>query len=345
MSGAILTAISLVPAFLSAFALFGFRLQTALYTALYAAFALLAGEYVLPLLIQLDAERYDFAQRISSALPGICGGDGTPSGVRVRVLDEDAPVMTWIGFRTVLVARGCYNLSPGDFGCALREAYGQRRNLRSLMLLAATVGNPVYLACRLFCRIGRLFTRLIGILIGVILSLRRPLIGGTVGAHIGDGIYRFLSALFLMVSHIAVYVPYWPLFVIADLGNDRALAGRNLGGALRRLIEERRMNGYTGFFLREYSMIMRPPAAWRLRAIEAANAAPALSDRPASQAANAPSARPAAVTARRGGLNVPSGMRVSAPLPPPPADTPRTEPAPRSSGRIVIKGVTRGGHD
>ncbi len=267
MRGVLLTILSAIPTFLIGFMLFDVSIYVALYILIFLIFILLIGEYLLPLFIQTCESRFDFAERIADSLPLVSGNGNLPS-VRVFCLDEDVPIMTWVGMRTVYVSRGCYNLDSNDFTCALKEAYEQRRNLRSYMLLIATVGNPIFFGCRLFCRIGRLFCRLIGIIVGALLSLRHPIVGGSTGGRIGDGIYRIFSFVFLLVSHISVFIPYWPLFIISDLSLDKTLAADGIGNALERLIEGRRNTGYTGLFVREYSIIMRPPIGWRLHTIE-----------------------------------------------------------------------------
>ena len=86
-------------------------------------------------------------------------------------MDDDAPVMTWIGWRTLMIGRGCYNLDHAQFLCAMQEAAEQRFTLRSHVFLFATIGNPLYLTMRLFCRFGYLISWLLGLPLSVLLTV------------------------------------------------------------------------------------------------------------------------------------------------------------------------------
>lgn len=284
----------------------------------YVALAGLLGEFALPFLSSLSTELFELDRRAERVLPTLKTPErfAFPERLRVYVLDDDAPMMTWAGFRTLMISRGCYNLHDGEFRAAMQEAFEQRLSLRSFVLLAATVGNPIFLSCRVFCRIGRFFLRAFGMLIGAILGFRHMLMGGRVGASIGDGLYRVFSALFLLLGNVSVYVPYWPLLIWADLDGDRALSEQNLRGALSRLIEETRRARYTGRFMREYALILRPPAQWRLDRLRE------MAERRAPAGGQAAGGRPrAGANARRGGLDIPPELRN---LREPPAENRRT---------------------
>ena len=233
---------------------------------IYVFSAAAIGEYILPLLSHLSAETYELNQRVEEHLPIL---EDTwiarvPRSVRIFVLDEDSPIMTWVGSRTLLVSRGCYNLRDSEFCCAFQEAWEQRVSLRSFMLLSATIGNFFFLSCRVFCRIGRMILMGIGGIIGFILGSARAH-SGRIGATIGDWLYRVISFVFMLFSHISVFIPFALAVFPADWHIDRRLRRKNLTGTLIRLIHEIRETRYTGRYFREWGLIMRPPAAWRLR--------------------------------------------------------------------------------
>ncbi len=281
----------------------------------YLLLTLFLGEYILPVLCNRSRELFDLDRRVEGALPTLemTGGWQQPRRVRIFVLDDDAPEMTWVGFRTLLVSRGCYNLRDAEFRCALQEAWEQRVNLRGLMLLFATVGNPVFLLCRVFCLVGRGVLRVLGGLIGLMVSFRHAYHSTQIGASIGDGLYRFFSFIFLFISHVSVFVPYAVPLMWADWDIDRRLQRQHLAGALERLLDEIQHARYTGRFLREWGLIMRPPVSWRQRRL--AQDAGAL--RQAWDTAEPRQARPSALSAFHwphrspggGGLRVPEELR------------------------------------
>lgn len=332
-----------------AFALFGGTPEALGGVAVYLAAACLIGEYILPMLSHLSDELFDLHVRVERVVPSLNTDGGPEIGrLRVFVLDDDAPLITWVGFRTLMVSRGCYNLQAGEFRCALQEAYEQRAALRSFLLLLATVGNAVFLSCRLFCRCGRWFLRLIGVLIGVIVSSRHVFRSGQIGAAVGDGLYRWFSAIFLFVSNLSVYIPYWPVMVWADADSDGRLCAMGMKGALNRLLDTIQHTRYTGRFVRERALIMRAPVGWRMNRIrtmeDAANgfvqsAGQTISRGPLPQR---PTPRMPAGQRRPGvqgggGLIVPDGLGAAAGQA---AETPVRPPERRPTGRIQIVRVT-----
>lgn len=254
----------------TAFGICGVSEGTVTGIMVYLTFACLAGEYILPFLSHLSGELFDLHVRVEGVLPTLQGRNGPASigRVRVFVLDDDAPLMTWVGFRTLMVSRGCYNLNAGEFRCALQEAYEQRVGLRSFILLMATVGNMIFLSCRVFCRCGRFFLRVIGVLIGILVSSRHIFRAGQIGAAIGDGLYRWFCAVFLLIGNLSVYIPYWLLIIWADADQDRILCGYGFRGALNRILGAIEHTRYTGRFVREHALIMRMPAGWRIRRLQ-----------------------------------------------------------------------------
>lgn len=324
--------------------LFGGTAEALVGVAVYLAAACLIGEYILPMLSHLSDELFDLHVRVERVVPSIDPGNGPGVGrLRVFVLDDDAPLITWVGFRTLMVSRGCYNLQAGEFRCALQEAYEQRVGLRSFLLLLATVGNAVFLSCRLFCRCGRWVLRLIGGLIGVIVSRRHMFRAGQIGAAVGDGLYRWFSAIFLFVSNLSAYIPYWPLMVWADADADSRLCGMGLKGALNRLMDAIQHTRYTGRFVRERALIMRAPVRWRMNRISTmTEPGNGLVRRTAQNASGGPASRPSAgqrMPAAHGGsgLIVPDGLNETAGQT---ARQPVSHPERPASGRIQVVRVT-----
>lgn len=332
-----------------AFALFGGTPEALGGVAVYLAAACLIGEYILPVLSHLSDELFDLHVRVERVVSSIDTGNGPePGRMRVFVLDDDAPLITWVGFRTLMVSRGCYNLQAGEFRCALQEAYEQRAGLRSFILLLATVGNAVFLSCRLFCRCGRWFLRLIGVLIGVIVSSRHIFRSGQIGAAVGDGLYRWFSAIFLFVSNLSVYIPYWPLMVWADADADGRLCAMGMKGALNRLLDTIQHTRYTGRFVRERALIMRAPVGWRMNRIRTmAEAENGFVQRPAQNITRGPAPQrpvpPVSGGQRRpavqggSGLIVPDGLNGTAAQT---AARPDSQPERRPTGRIQVVRVT-----
>lgn len=333
-----------------AFALFGGTAEALGGVAVYLAAACLIGEYILPMLSHLSDELFDLHVRVERVVPSLNTGGSEIGRLRVFVLDDDAPLITWVGFRTLMVSRGCYNLQAGEFRCVLQEAYEQRAGLRSFLLLLATVGNAVFLSCRLFCRCGRWILRLIGVLIGVIVSSRHMFRSGQIGAAVGDGLYRWFSAIFLFVSNLSVYIPYWPAMVWADADADGRLCAMGMKGALNRLLDTIQHTRYTGRFLRERALIMRAPIGWRrdrIRTMETAengfihSPEQTISRGPLPQrpTPRIPAGQRGPAGQGGGGLIVPAGLNGTAGQRGP-AESPARQPERRPTGRIQVVRVT-----
>lgn len=277
------------------------------------AAAVLLGEFLLPLFFHHSAERYELSERVRAALPLLQDGPASTSRVRVVVLDEDVPTMTWVGFFTVLVNQGCYNLSASEFRCALQEAYEQRRNLRSLVLLLATVGNPVFLSCRVFCLVGWIAVQAVCILISALISLlvrSNVLMNSMMGSQLGRMLYQILGFVFLWIGDLSCIACYFPMLLWADWEIDRTLVGYGMGGTLRSLLESKRAAWMDRGRMNhpELSILLRLPAALRQRITATAAAQPHV--RRANHTEHTDS-REAPTSDRRTGAVIPEGMRRS----------------------------------
>ena len=246
----------------------------------YELLTALAGEYLLPLLVHLSDETFELNRRWSEASGGIRlpepahGLNTLPKAVRIYVMDDDAPVMTWIGWRTLRIGRGCDNLDHAQFLCAMQEAAEQRFTLRSHVFLFATIGNPLYLTMRLFCRFGYLVSWLLGLPLAVLLTvfsggLRGGLMAGRTAAGITNTLCNGISRVFLRLSNAAVCILFGPLLIWGDWEVDGALRTQGLGLPLRALMDKLQQITCNTPFLRERPLIFRAPNSLRLRWMEA----------------------------------------------------------------------------
>ncbi len=243
---------------------------------IYLALTALVGEYIFPFLIHLSDEIFDLNQRWSEASSGLNVPEESdmlsrfPKSVKVFVMDDDSPIMTWVGWRTLIIGRGCYNLDHAQFLCAMQESAEQRLNLRSLVFLFATVGNLFYLGMRLFCRFGYLVSWILAIPLALVFSIftdggfREGIRAGQAAAKVANAIYNAISWVFLRISNLAVYVPYWPLLIWGDRDVDRTMKAKGFEMPLRSLIEAMHQTSYNSPFMRERPLILRMPRSMRL---------------------------------------------------------------------------------
>ena len=292
--------------------------------------AVLLGEFLLPLFFHRPTERYELSERVRATLPLLQDGPVDDSWVRIVVLEEDVPTMTWVGFFTVLVNRGCYNLSASEFCCALQEAYEQRRNLRSVVLLLATVGNPVFLSCRVFCLAGWIVVQVVCILIAALVSLlgrSNVLMNSMMGSQLGRGLYQILGFAFLWLGDLSCIVCYFPMLLWADWETDHTLVGYGMGGVLLSLLRSKRAAWIDRGRMNhpELSVLLRLPAALRRR-IAATTEAQSHVRRTGGTVRGETQERPA--SEGRSGAVIPEGMR-----------RPAAEKTPTAQGRGKIHSV------
>lgn len=238
------------------------------------------GEYILPMLIHLSQEDYNLQDKVSQGLNMISYGNSGLEAQRWRIFvsDDDAQVITAVGRRTLILTRGCFNLRPGDFRCALQEAFEQRVSDRSNALLIATIGNPFYLGSRIMCRIGRLLLRMIawpiGLIIALVLPNRRGFFAGfrrgmnsiAVSQTIADWLYSVLCWLLIRLSNLMLYA-YSPILNQMDLAVDSKLKEMNLQNVMIQLITANAETPYRSRIPRENCIIHRPRPATRIEAL------------------------------------------------------------------------------
>lgn len=237
----------------------------------YLAAVGLIGEYILPLFLHLSSEHYDLPTRVSREMEMLSRGEETfwSQSFRVFVTDDDAQCITALGFRSLVITRGCYNMRSGEFHCVLQEAMEQRKNLRSVALLYATLGNIIFFQCRFFCRVGRVLFRIMSIPISMVIAaisdggFQGGFRIGTIVAEISDRIYSVFARLFIAVSNASIYL-YTPAFDHLDRDIDQQLVNLNLRNVLGEIIAYNQGIGYSGTVPRENCIIFRSKAAKRL---------------------------------------------------------------------------------
>lgn len=249
-------------------------------TAVMQAAAWYLGEHILPRLISLSSETYELHDRVSDALSSIhYGSDAFPSQWRIFVSDDDAAFITALGDRTLVVTRGCFNLRPEEFHCALQEAIEQRRSGRSRLLMLATVGNPVFLYARIFNKIGRFLFMLVAVPIGIVIAalctgkntrfMEGIFIGKTVGGiirEVTDRLYSLTSKLLTKLGDLSMKL-YHPIIRRHDEAIDRRLSALSLQSVLLRLIEINENAPVIGDTHREACIVYRTPAEKRINAL------------------------------------------------------------------------------